>query len=316
MVVPWRLVFYNILAGKDRGPDIFGTEPYHYYLRNLLLNFNIWVVLAIVVAPLVFLQSRFQRGNAMKQTLLRMWVFISPFYIWMAIFTLQPHKEERFMYPAYPFLALNAAIALHIILAYVGSTNMKELMGRIPAKLKLAVIMSAPIFSIILGLLRIVGTVTAYRAPHQIYQALEASEVARPGDTVCFGKDWYRFPSSYFLPNGMRAKFVKSEFSGLLPGEFKEANTGFGFFPGTWLTPPGMNDRNQEDPGKHVREMNLKSGQLADTDRQTSHIAHTSLILIWLQQWHRSWNPTTRSMNQPGNGSPVHPSLMYRKPAC
>jgi alpha-1,2-mannosyltransferase len=276
VVVPWRLVFYNIFAGKDRGPDIFVTEPYHYYLRNLLLNFNIWFVLAISVAPLVFLQYRFRQGNIMKQTLMRTWVFISPFYIWMAIFTLQPHKEERFMYPAYPFLALNAAIGLHIILAYVGSTNPKELIGKIPAELKLALIMSAIVFSISLGLLRIVGTVTAYRAPLQIYQALEAPGVARLGDAVCFGKDWYRFPSSYFLPNGMHAKFIKSEFSGLLPGEFNEAKTGFGFFAGTWLRPPGMNDRNEEDPGKYVSEMRVEivDNRLTETDK------HSTLLVL------------------------------------
>jgi alpha-1,2-mannosyltransferase len=255
VVVPWRLVFYNIFAGKNRGPDIFGTEPYHYYIRNLLLNFNIWFVLAVAVAPLVFLQSQFRQGKTLKTPMLRTYVFISPFYIWMAIFTVQPHKEERFMYPAYPFLTLNAAIGLHIVLIYLGSTNPKELISKIPAKLKLVVIMSFIILSINIGLLRILGTVTAYRAPLQIYQALEAPGMAGPGDTVCLGKDWYRFPSSYFLPNSIRAKLIKSEFSGLLPGEFNEAKTGFGFFAGTWLVPPGMNDRNQEDPGKYVSEV-------------------------------------------------------------
>jgi alpha-1,2-mannosyltransferase len=250
VVVPWRLVFYNIFAGKNRGPDIFGTEPYHYYIRNLLLNFNIWFVLAVAVAPLVFLQSQLRQGK----TLLRTYVFISPFYIWMAIFTVQPHKEERFMYPAYPFLALNAAIGLHIVLIYLGSISSMELTGQIPAKLKLVVIMTFIVFSINIGLFRILGTVTAYRAPLQIYQALEAPGMARPGDTVCLGKDWYRFTSSYFLPKDIRAKFIKSEFSGLLPGEFNEAKTGFGFFAGAWLIPPGMNDRNQEDLGKYVSE--------------------------------------------------------------
>jgi alpha-1,2-mannosyltransferase len=254
VVVPWRLVFYNIFAGKDRGPDIFGTEPYHYYVKNLLLNFNIWFVFAVAVAPLLFLQSRFRQGHTLKQTMLRTCVFISPFYIWTAIFTLQPHKEERFMYPVYPFLALNAAIGLHIVLTYLGSTNPKALIGRIPATVKLAVIMSFIVFSINIGLFRILGTVTAYRAPLQIYRPLEAPGMAHPGDTICFGKDWYRFPSSYFLPNGVHAKFIKSEFSGLLPGEFNEAKTGFGFFAGTWLIPSGMNDRNQEDLGKYVGE--------------------------------------------------------------
>ncbi len=156
------------------------------------------------------------------------------------------------MYPAYPFLGLNAAIALHMILAYLGASNPSKLVGRIPVKLKLFVAVFSMILAVDVGLLRATGMITAYNAPLKIYGALEKHESAKPGEIVCLGKEWYRFPSSYFLPNGMHAKFIKSEFDGLLPGEFSEAKVGFGFFPGTWLVPPGMNDRNIGDPGKYV----------------------------------------------------------------
>ena len=158
------------------------------------------------------------------------------------------------MYPVIPFLCLNGAVAFHIILSYLGSSNTKELAGKIPGQIKAGVMLLIVLASVNIGLMRTIGIVTAYRAPLQIYQALQVPGMARPGDTVCLGKDWYRFPTSHFLPNGMRAKFIKSEFSGLLPGEFSEAQVGFGFFSGTWLVPPGMNDRNEEDPGKYVRE--------------------------------------------------------------
>ncbi len=252
MVAPWRLVFYNIFSGQDRGPDIFGTERWHYYIRNLLLNFNIWFLLALVAAPFVLLQHKSRRD----QNLPRMWTFISPFYVWFGILTLQKHKEERFGVPGYPFISLNAAIAFHIVLQWVGSVNL-----RVPPKLKLAAAIVVVFLSVNLGLLRIFGTVTAYRAPLQIYQALEAPGMARLGDTVCFGKDWYRFSSSHFLPNGVHAKFIKSEFSGLLPGEFGEARVGFGLFPGTWMPASGMNDRNQEDPAKYVGERKILTGE-------------------------------------------------------
>ncbi|KAI9728884.1 MAG: mannosyltransferase [Cirrosporium novae-zelandiae] len=251
VLVPWRIVFYNVLsASKDHGPDIFGTEPWHFYIRNLLLNFNVWFVLAVAVGPLLLLQLVFRTQSTTKQTIMRSFTFIAPFYIWLGIFTLQAHKEERFMYPAYPFLALNAAIGLHIILSYIGSSNPRELIGRIPARIKFLFVSSLIISSVDIGILRTLGSVTAYNAPLQIYQKL--NDVARPSDVLCLGKEWYRFPSSHFLPNGMHAKFIKSEFNGLLPGEFREADVGSGFFPGTWLIPPGMNDRNEEDPGKHV----------------------------------------------------------------
>lgn len=157
------------------------------------------------------------------------------------------------MYPAYPLLALNAALALHNVLAYFGNPDRKALVGRIPATVKLAVVCSFILMTISAGALRITGLVTAYRAPLTIYEPLGTPEHADMEATVCLGKEWYRFPSSYFLPSNMRAKFIKSEFDGLLPAQYNEAAIGFGLFPGTWLIPPGMNDENREDPGKYVR---------------------------------------------------------------
>lgn len=156
------------------------------------------------------------------------------------------------MYPVYPALALNAAISLHIVLANFGSTNPKHLVSKIPVPIKLAVVAVPMLLSFNVGMLRTIGTLTAYSAPLNVYQPLHHPGVAQPSDTVCLGKEWYRFPSSFSLPHGVHAKFIKSEFSGLLPGEFSEARTGFGLFPGTWLEPSGMNDENLEDVGKYT----------------------------------------------------------------
>ncbi|KAL4934246.1 dolichyl-P-Man:Man(6)GlcNAc(2)-PP-dolichol alpha-1,2-mannosyltransferase [Aspergillus undulatus] len=251
-IVPWNIVAYNVFGGEGRGPDIFGTEPWTFYARNLLLNFNIWFIFAIFSAPLLFLQAIFRSQTMNKETLLRTVTLLSPLYMWLAIFTLQAHKEERFMYPAYPFLALNAAIAFHMILSYIGSGNPKELIGRIPAKLKLAVVMSVILAAINGGLLRTLGMVTAYSAPLKVLRPLDEPGVAQPGDSVCFGKEWYRFPSSFFLPDDMRAKLIQSEFRGLLPGEFLDAPTYSALLEGTSRIPEGMNDRNEEDVGKYT----------------------------------------------------------------
>ena len=243
---------YNVFSGSSRGPDIFGIEPWHFYLRNLSLNFNLWFLLAAAAGPLLSTEFLLRSRTSVKRTSIRSLVFVSPFYLWLAIFSVQPHKEERFMYPVYPFLCLNAAIALHTLLSYIGTADPRTLMGKIPAQLKLAVVSMFIMSAIGVGTLRTVGITTAYRAPLQVYAPLRRPEFIRSEQTVCFGKEWYRFPSSYFLPSGMRAKFVKSAFDGLLPGEFSEAKVGFGFFPGSWLDPSGMNDQNVEDPGKYV----------------------------------------------------------------
>lgn len=155
------------------------------------------------------------------------------------------------MYPIYPALALNAAVSVHIILTHVGKPAPGSLLWRVPSSLKLLVVFVLGVSAVALGLLRTAGIV-AYNAPLQVYQPLQNPGIANPGDTVCMGKEWYRFPSSYFLPDGVRAKFIKSEFTGLLPGEFSEASEGFGLFPGAWLIPSGMNDENKEDIGKYV----------------------------------------------------------------
>lgn len=191
------------------------------------------------------------------------------------------------MYPAYPLLALNAAIALHIVMMYLGSTNSKDLVGKLPGKLRMAVIVLFVLITLDIAFLRTYGIMTAYRAPLQVYSPLKEAGVGRHGDNVCLGKEWYRFPSSYHLPKGMKAKFIKSAFSGLLPGEFSEAKIGFGFFPGAWLEPPGMNDENKEDPGKYVSALLRTFGITAVNiqNRLISSIArfwstHTSRILL------------------------------------
>ena len=245
-------MLYNVFSGSNKGPAIYGVEPWHFYIRNLALNFHIWFLLAMCSLPLLLMQYALGSREASRVTLLRGVVFLSPFYLWFAIFTLQPHKEERFMYPAYPALAFNAAMALHIILVNFGSSNPRHLVSRIPAQVKLAVASSLVLGALNVGALRTLGTMTAFSAPLAVYAPLQKSHAAVAGDNVCLGKEWYRFPSSYFLPEHVKAKFIRSEFTGLLPGEFKEASFHSGFYPGTWVLPSGMNDENREDAGKYV----------------------------------------------------------------
>jgi alpha-1,2-mannosyltransferase len=251
-LVPWNIVAYNVFGGQGKGPEIFGTEPWTFYIRNLLLNFNIWFALALLSGPLLIIQALFRSHTTSVQAVLRSITLTAPFYMWFGIFTSQPHKEERFMYPAYPFIALNAALAFHIILSYLGSSNPKEVIGRLPAKLKLAAVLSVVLVAFNAGMLRILGMVTAYNAPLKVFSPLQEVDVTHAGASVCFGKEWYRFPSSYFLPHDMRAKFIRSEFNGLLPGEFPDAPSALGRLEGASQIPSGMNDLNEEDPDKYV----------------------------------------------------------------
>ncbi|KAJ2906339.1 glycosyltransferase family 22 protein [Zalerion maritima] len=262
-VVPWNIVKYNIFSSSG-GPNLYGTEPWTFYFKNLALNFNIWFILALLALPLFLLQKAVAPSQVGVSSAMRTVVIVSPFYMWLGIFTMQPHKEERFMYPAYPFLAINAGISMHILLVAFGTTDHKTLLGKIPAKLRLLVVTAILSFSVNIGLARVYGIYSAYSAPMSLYSPLGAGQpgevgLGGVGDNVCFGKDWYRFPNSYFLPRNMHAKFIPSEFRGLLPGEFSEARNGFGFWSGTWLPTSGLNDRNEENTAQYVniRECNF-----------------------------------------------------------
>jgi hypothetical protein len=119
---------------------------------------------------------------------------------------------------------------------------------------------------------------------------------------VCLGKEWYRFPSSFNIPQGVHAKFVKSEFSGLLPGEFSEADASLGLFPGTWLVPSGMNDENLEDPSKYVGEtpMNYVQSSLTLENRPILSSVTSLSTPIPLELRQQLLNPTTFLIQRTG----------------
>lgn len=89
---------------------------------------------------------------------------------------------------------------------------------------------------------RILALITRYHGPMGVYNALwnertdplvhsnhiqgaYEENMAVPDLTLCVGKEWYRFPSSFFLPNDVRARFIPSNFDGLLPNAFPEDRT-------------------------------------------------------------------------------------------
>lgn len=136
VIVPWNIVRYNIFGGSERGPDLYGTAPWNFYLNNLVLNFNCILPLALISLPalgVTYIVDRKRLGVVISTsnqsspfTVLSL--RLAPLYLWFGILSLQPHKEERFMFPAYPLLCFNAAIALYLMrgwleVAFIKVTN-------------------------------------------------------------------------------------------------------------------------------------------------------------------------------------------------
>jgi alpha-1,2-mannosyltransferase len=262
VIVPWNIVSYNVLNAKsDMGPEIFGTEPWTYYILNLLTNFNVLFPLAaislllsfgyrLVVMPLALWKFKQEKSEKKRPTITQyidlregskvvsgtpLWLQ-TIFYLWLSIVIVQPHKEERFLYVIYPAICVNAAISLQICMSTFRP------FARVCAA-------SVLFTTILLSTLRSTALATYYRAPSSLYSHLEYE--ASPA-SICVGREWYRYQSSYFLQDNQRLKFIKSGFDGLLPGEFDESPH-FGWdIPGAYRVPQGMNNRNQEDKGKYV----------------------------------------------------------------
>jgi alpha-1,2-mannosyltransferase len=131
-VTSWNIISYNLFSGSSRGPELYGTEPWYYYLLNLGLNFNVLLPLALISIPALFVtynidQRRLGAAPAPDQsspyTVLAL--RLAPLYLWVLVLTLQPHKEERFMYPVYTMICFNAAVSLYLVRGWLEATYIK-----------------------------------------------------------------------------------------------------------------------------------------------------------------------------------------------
>ncbi len=84
-----------------------------------------------------------------------------------------------------------------------------------------------------------------YGAPVHTFTYLSSVELPsnQGSQHICIGKEWYRFPSSFWLPSPRtELNFIRSGFNGQLPKPFES----------TWITPPDFNDENREEMARYV----------------------------------------------------------------
>lgn len=211
-----NIVLYNALSGETDS-TLYGVEPWSYYAKNLLLNVGLTVPLA-ALAPLVLAWRR--RGAAAA-------LLAAPL-VWVALMTALPHKEQRFLFPAYPLLLLGAAVAVG---AVWGALRARGWRGAATLFVVAFVVANAA-----MGGARIAAVSRFRAAPLRVWHALQHVHNA----TVCLGDEWHRFPSSFWLPDdSVRMRFVASGFRGLLPKPFAP------WPDSTWREPSGMNGLNQ-----------------------------------------------------------------------
>lgn len=208
LVSPTLNIFLYNTSPENRD-HLYGIEDISFYIKNLILNWNIMAVLGFIWLPWMVLR-RLWNGF--------MFTILAPLYLWLMLVMTRPHKEERFLYPIYSMIAIGAGCAVnHIVDTICRAFQSKT----VRTKRMVALLILLPFASVSLS--RSFLLFKAYNAPIRLYSFLfhylQEKQTNEPV-LVCVGLEWFRFPSSYFLPDTARLGFLPSQFSGQLPQYF------------------------------------------------------------------------------------------------
>lgn len=231
----WNILIYNTQAGGD---ELYGIEPWSYYVKNLALNFNYVSALGVASFPLLLLLRRDDTSSLLFVLL--------PMYVWLGVVFPRPHKEERFLFPIYPCICLGAAMLSvslvdflwRMVLRNKSSSSSSSSIAIRPALLIQALLWSP---AVIISLSRTLALATYYTAPLQVYSQFQHHPDVTDS-VICTCGEWYRFPSSFYLPSTIQSfGFVQSSFEGQLPQPFSAT----GSRPNNQMH---FNDQNRPEP--------------------------------------------------------------------
>ncbi|CAL0328863.1 unnamed protein product [Lupinus luteus] len=259
-----NILIYNVLGGGES--HLYGTEGPLYYLRNGFNNFNFCFVLALLFLAIFPIAKKKYAPDLL--------IVVSPIYIWLGFMSLQPHKEERFLYPIYPLICVAASAVMESFPdlfrdkynSYSNSIAVKAAKILRPVVLGLILCAShARTFSLING----------YSAPMEVYKILEHHDDAGTGSVLCVGGEWHRFPSSFFVPDYVgQVQWIDDGFRGLLPLPF---NSTLG---GTASAPSYFNNKNKASNEQYLHDIDACTF-LVELQLQRPYLTRGSDLSKW-----------------------------------
>lgn len=259
-----NLLLYNVLGGGES--HLYGTEGASYYLRNGFNNFNFCFILALLF--LGFLPI------AKKKYAPDLLIVISPIYIWLAFMSLQPHKEERFLYPIYPLICVAASAVME---SFPDIFRDKY----DPSRNYMLVQAAKYVRPMVLGLIlcashsRTFSLINGYSAPLEIYKHLDYHDDVETGSVVCVGSEWHRYPSSFFIPDHVgQVQWIDDGFRGLLPFPFNSTSGG------TSGAPPYFNNKNMASDQQYLQDLE-KCTFLIELQLQRPFLSRGSDLSTW-----------------------------------
>eukprot|EP01135_Chromosphaera_perkinsii_P002675 Nk52_evm43s226 gene=Nk52_evmTU43s226 len=302
-----EIAIYNVFSSK--GPELYGVEPLSYYFKNGFLNFNIVFIAALLVGPIllvtygicwaydfVALGRQKTKSKTPKTSYKICDEFVAvcagsslfslinstlfPMYLWFAIFFSQPHKEERFLFPVYPLIILNAAVSVNAVLFLIQRCDLliSPFLRRVKSSSQWILLAAFILGFMTLSMSRIVAVCTNYGAPLNVYRQFYEHEIVKGelNRTVCIGKEWHRFGTHFLLPKGYRAQFIKSAFDGQLPAQYNEEY-------GTSIAPSYFNDNNNMEPSIYVDISDCDF--IVDLDKESSKDALEPSYASMKNEW-------------------------------
>ncbi|KAF7836649.1 dol-P-Man:Man(6)GlcNAc(2)-PP-Dol alpha-1,2-mannosyltransferase [Senna tora] len=236
-----NLLIYNVAGGGES--HLYGTEGPSYYLRNGFNNFNFCFILALLFVGIMPIAKKKYAPDLL--------IIVSPIYIWLGFMSLQPHKEERFLYPIYTLICVAASA---VIESFPDLFRDKHNPFDNSIIVKIAKVLRPVVLGLILcaSHARTFSLINGYSAPLEVYKILEHHEEDAGMDSIlCVGSEWHRFPSSFFIPHYVgQVRWIDDGFRGLLPFPF---NSTLG---GTAAAPPYFNNKNIASDEQYLHDIN------------------------------------------------------------
>ena len=169
------------------------------------------------------------------------------------------------MYPLLAFMAADSLTHVHQLVVLLSQRVMSPIIlshaksySSVKRVLRGVVVMMCLVLSGVLFASRVYSNYVNYSGYLRLWMELPMHVAHLDGATagaaaatmnICIGREWYLFPSHYFLPDAARLQFVRDNFTGILPQYYPDD----GIRNGTYATPlQPFNDRNREEASRYV----------------------------------------------------------------
>ncbi|CAH8869653.1 unnamed protein product [Trichobilharzia szidati] len=304
VLAPLNIILYNLFPHSKQesgsASQLYGVEPSSFYIKNYILNQNVMCIFALLLSLhtifrlvlwLLPTKKLLKTCNDKNKTSISQVSFkvCMCLLLWNGIFFLQAHKEERFLFPCYPLIAIASTI---FILEFLPVFICK----RINISFPIVVLCS---FILLMSVSRISTLIRWYSSPMFLVRHLPVVPLQSHKPMLCMGRDWHLFPSRYFLPGGAErwdVGFVQSNFSGQLPGQFVRPAPGSVVSSSTRTDGNHFNSENLEEPDRFIRNETFKCSFMFDRDSPVAEREklYISDVKTWYSYVNQSINEPTR----------------------